>query len=776
MPCAPAGRIVFVRTLYLVNLGGAQYGIWKDEVCSVTEVETVHRIPLSPACIAGVSVIEGRSTALADLAVCIGLQPVNSARSGRVLLVEGRNLNSGFIVFGTIEEVDIPPDAIRPMHSYVRSDEIDICAIHGSRPVPVIGLGRLYDRLHGRTTDPPVPALALPAVKRTRPALKKPVRLFSVGGEIFALSSTVLPGPPARPGGFTPVALAPRYVKGLVVHEDAVIPVISLARRMGLPGRGMEDLMVVANFSRTRFGLLVDEEKGKLPAGEFIMKQLPPVTATGWTQTVVLSGGMVIPLVEPARVLATEDREESLKLLPGRYSPDPRFLAAFGSQGIEVVEFSLLGVRHAVPKSEVEDILPFKPYRRLPDTLPIVIGVAEHEDEILPVLDLALVFGRRSRETSAWNMILVRNGDFRALVITEAVYEAKMIPRDLQRKVPIVLPHHLVYGCYPEGAAVCLILNVEALAVHFDKSIVKRLLPALTQEMAEAPAELVPSLLPEEHVRDEELAAEEARREAEEQEKAEAEASARKEAAGRARSKVKAGAKKGAEKRPRREAGERSPREKAERERREAEARAKKEREEKARRAVEDRDKATAATIGAAEEPQEKEEDTALARTRTYSGRVPSVLTPGALSGTDTSFRRNWKKYGIAAAVGLVLISLVYFGAQREDGMKKGGETAGVEMEEGRKAGTPDVRAEAPQQQALGPGRKRLVREEPVVLTVPADRPVEFSLYVVKKGDTLWAICKRFTGDPFNYPRVARDNSIANPDLIFPDQKIFLSR
>ena len=63
---------------------------------------------------------------------------------------------------------------------------------------------------------------------------------------------------------------------------------------------------------------------------------------------------------------------------------------------------------------------------------------------------------------------------------------------------------------------------------------------------------------------------------------------------------------------------------------------------------------------------------------------------------------------------------------------------------------------------------------EPLTLTVPPEMPLDADLYIVKKGDTLWAISKRFTGDPFNYPRVARDNKIANPDLIFPDQKIYL--
>jgi nucleoid-associated protein YgaU len=64
----------------------------------------------------------------------------------------------------------------------------------------------------------------------------------------------------------------------------------------------------------------------------------------------------------------------------------------------------------------------------------------------------------------------------------------------------------------------------------------------------------------------------------------------------------------------------------------------------------------------------------------------------------------------------------------------------------------------------------------PLYLIVPPERSVlpEQEVYTVVKGDTLWGIAKRFTGNPLNYPRVARDNSIATPDLIFPGQRIRL--
>ena len=63
--------------------------------------------------------------------------------------------------------------------------------------------------------------------------------------------------------------------------------------------------------------------------------------------------------------------------------------------------------------------------------------------------------------------------------------------------------------------------------------------------------------------------------------------------------------------------------------------------------------------------------------------------------------------------------------------------------------------------------RKITVRE---VAEVPSDARV----YIVKKGDTLWHIAGRFTGNPFNYPKIAEDSEIENADLIYPEQRIYI--
>lgn len=46
--------------------------------------------------------------------------------------------------------------------------------------------------------------------------------------------------------------------------------------------------------------------------------------------------------------------------------------------------------------------------------------------------------------------------------------------------------------------------------------------------------------------------------------------------------------------------------------------------------------------------------------------------------------------------------------------------------------------------------------------------------YVVQKGDTLWAIAKKYYGNGNQYPKIAKANNIKNPDLIYPGQKLLI--
>jgi len=56
--------------------------------------------------------------------------------------------------------------------------------------------------------------------------------------------------------------------------------------------------------------------------------------------------------------------------------------------------------------------------------------------------------------------------------------------------------------------------------------------------------------------------------------------------------------------------------------------------------------------------------------------------------------------------------------------------------------------------------------------TTPAKVQTMEIIHVVVKGDTLWAIAKRYVKNPFRYPELARLSKIKNPDLIYPGDRV----
>jgi len=68
-------------------------------------------------------------------------------------------------------------------------------------------------------------------------------------------------------------------------------------------------------------------------------------------------------------------------------------------------------------------------------------------------------------------------------------------------------------------------------------------------------------------------------------------------------------------------------------------------------------------------------------------------------------------------------------------------------------------------------GIKEVMADE-LEVEQPSTAKVEY--YVIKKGDTLWAIANKFLGNGSKYPEIFEANRevIKDPDLIYPGQKI----
>ena len=80
-------------------------------------------------------------------------------------------------------------------------------------------------------------------------------------------------------------------------------------------------------------------------------------------------------------------------------------------------------------------------------------------------------------------------------------------------------------------------------------------------------------------------------------------------------------------------------------------------------------------------------------------------------------------------------------------------------------------------------GANELVLKEPTIEKVKIEKvkkenPIKavarrkIITHVIVKGDTLWAIAKRYVNNPYHYPELARLSKIQNPDRIYPGNKV----
>jgi chemotaxis signal transduction protein/nucleoid-associated protein YgaU len=750
-----------MRELTIFNLGELKYGIWRNEAIAVKDVEHIHWLPPIPKHIAGMSILEGRTVTMFDLPACIGLSPLARKRQKySVIVFENEKNVAGFLVDFIIGHFSISSETVHKMPGYLRTEVIDTCAVHNSELIPVISLSKLFKIVLQADFKPPKAEFRIPEIKQDKTSLVNTVRVFKSGGEYFAIPSENIEKASVKPGPVSNMALVHKHVSGITFHGGKLIPLVHMSscinEQTEQEGQTytleITPLVLIADIAGQSFGLLIDSDRGEWDDENFTLKPLPPLVQSSWMKRTIIHGKEIIPIIDSGVLLSDRSDENDRDSLPQRYTPDSNIEAIFGKEGVKVIEFSLLGLRYALPESEVEDSFRVKTYRRLPNVISIVAGVAEHDGELLPVLDLGMYFGRRSPVTPEWWMILVKNGDFQALILAEAVMRERLLPVNIQQGLPFEEPHQMVYGCYPDEAAVRLVLNVEAMTVHFDEVRFKGIISMFAEEVEPAPEEIGPAIL------ELEAAAEMVKDEIIEEETKISEEPVRSAAPVAA--------------------------EEIEEEEEEIQVEQKTEEIE---------------VIEQVEEiiEPELEEFVELVESliKEETEEVKEIQEQGEISITDLSLTEHmrdhfktepfekttrWPFLIMLAAFSFLLLlmpALYFFGVlDNWIGKKDKGK---IETSVLMRMPVP-VQVEIPKLSTpkKSPStlpiptkpRKQLVPEKP-----PTISP-DIVVYTVKKGDTLFKITAKYTGNGFNYPKVAKRNKIKNPDLIFPEQKIQIKR
>ncbi len=492
-----------MRDLLLLNLTGITYGIWKDVVLSIKQVDRIQRLPLVPETTAGMVFMDGRSYTLADLAAGLGLPRISRNKSLHILLMSEQDKINGFAVEGDIRQISILPQNTLPMPGYLKNMMTNTCAVYDSLPVPIINISLLFESLKEAGSAFSTGSFSFPDSPEIETGPHKDVRLFKIGTELFAAPAMDIDKIQAKVEKLSNIAQAPDFFGGIICHQKSVLSIIRLSYCLDLPLQTEQEQMIVSSdFNGDRFCFPVDSDYKLSSVYNAETIPLPPIARSNWITHIIKHEDKIVPVLYLPVLVATfqDDMIDNIPRIPAdsynqETSTSSRFISRFGKEDTKIIDFLILGVRYTLPATEVIDTFKIKPFQRIPNISPIVIGVLELNDIILPVLDPALCFGRRSITTPDWNMIHITNGDFSALVITEAVFENHILPVDLQRELPIELPHSVVYGCYPHEEEVRLILNLREIAIHFDKSIVKDFADRLTPEMEKTPSEIVTSLI-----------------------------------------------------------------------------------------------------------------------------------------------------------------------------------------------------------------------------------------------------------------------------------------
>ncbi len=476
-----------MRELVLFTLEDTHYGIWRDQILSMEAVQSLHRLPFARSSLTVLSVYGGQTQTLADLPLCLGHPATRDAKGANAWLLSERESIRGFLVSGESASVQVSPETLVRVPDFLRGLPIEAFFDHDSLPVPVLNVSAIHERVRKAEREKPAPPLALHALPARQSSPAARFRVFTSSGSLFAAPGADVAEVTLSGRRVARLPLLPPNIEGVALSHNSVIPVVDLAHRVSGKNSQENSRILEAKLDGAALGFLIDEDEGEWTSADVMVKELPPVLRAPWMGAAVLRGAHVAPLIDLGALLSSPARSASGSPHPRPYSPDSRFPAVFGHQPVEVIEFSALGTIFAVPQSEAADVLPCQPFQEFPLATGLVAGLADFGGELVPVIDLARIGGESPQRTADWRMIVLKNGDFRALVVCASTRAARTLEREVQRDVPVVLPFPVVYGCYTDGEAVRLVLNIEELTVHYHQSDAALLLPVLAKAAGEGP-------------------------------------------------------------------------------------------------------------------------------------------------------------------------------------------------------------------------------------------------------------------------------------------------
>ncbi len=393
--------------LLLITLNGNRLAVRKDDVEIIRSIGNLTHLPFSQDGAAEIALINDRLVYLCDLAACVGFGAAEREKKNCALTLRGAEGVSGFSADGEIEEISVTQDELLPLPENFETDLVVSCLLDGCKPIPLVDLLTLHHRLQQEGLNKIEIESKLPAIDAEKAEPKDNVLAISIGGHRFALAAPVLETVQVRDQQIGKLPFAPPWIEGLIFNNSLVIPLIYLFDCLGLESSRGAELALVLDLKGQPVGFRLDSTCEKVLAESARIESMPALIASPVHQA-LLDCREVLPYINELTIQRALDKDS------GTYSSSYKLEKEFPSldrrEGVDLVEITLNGQKYAVPECEATVVDSRPPVFRVPPANPVVVGLAEYEGEIDPVINLSAALGNGSHSESERKMIHISIG------------------------------------------------------------------------------------------------------------------------------------------------------------------------------------------------------------------------------------------------------------------------------------------------------------------------------------------------------------------------------
>ncbi len=325
---------VFSDELQLVSFSVAEqeYAISIEDVQEIVQVpEHIIHVPHSDSHVLGIMTLRQRMLPLVSLRRMFNLPFQEADEHSRIVVVSVGNSSVG-VVMDTVNEVlRVSKEFVDPMPTMLArdgslSDITEICRLdNGKRLVSIISAENMFR--HSAMRE------ALNAIEnqqdnsmssnteRTTIEDDEQMVVFRLGAEEFGVPIESVQEIVRVPEELTHVPKSPEFVEGVINLRGAILPVIDQRRRLGLPTteRTEQQRIMVFLFDGLRTGFIVDSVAEVLKVAKSAIEPAPNLSTDQMNLISRVANlekqKRLILLIEPSRLLETQDREGLAKLV-----------------------------------------------------------------------------------------------------------------------------------------------------------------------------------------------------------------------------------------------------------------------------------------------------------------------------------------------------------------------------------------------------------------------------------------------------------------------------